>query len=111
MRASDKQAALRGARVSGDGNSFPTLEDEKMHDLVCAIIEQAVYDWKDLEYGTLKCAMGKCDCSLIYSREVERFFQGEWFEFLASYIPGLDPSELRKELKVGNREKHSEPVG
>lgn len=80
---------------------YPTLEDEKRHDLCCAIIEQAVYDWISLDYGRLGYMIARNGGSLVYRAEVESFFKGKWFEYLLSYaLPRLSPDTVRKELHI-----------
>ena len=86
--------------------SFPSLEAEKTHDLACAIIEQAVYDWIALDYGRLGYALARNGSSLIYRAEVESFFKGEWFEYLLSFsLPRTEPMTVRKTLKIAEPER------
>lgn len=86
--------------------SFPSLEAEKIHDLACAIIEQAVYDWMTLDYGKLGFAPARNGNSYIYRAEVEAFFKGKWFEYLMEFcLPSIDPSEVRRELRIAEPER------
>ncbi len=69
--------------------------------MACAIIEQAVIDWKDLEYGKLTRVLGRPDYSFVYSEEVKEFFQSKWFEYLLSFaLPRHTPKQVRKALGV-----------
>lgn len=86
--------------------SFPSIEAEKTHDLACAIIEQAVYDWMTLDYGKLGFAPARNGNCLIYRAEVEAFFKGLWFEYLLGFcLPQLSPQEVRRELKIPEPER------
>ena len=88
--------------------SFPSIDAEKTHDLACAIIEQAVYDWMALEYGKLGFCPARNGNCLIYRAEVEAFFKGEWFEYLMGFcLPNLDPAEVRRELKIAEPERRA----
>ena len=81
--------------------SFPSLEAEKIHDLACAIIEQAVYDWMTLDYGRLGYCHAKNANGYLYRAEVKSFFQGKWFEYLLQIaLPQFTPEQIRKQLKV-----------
>lgn len=86
--------------------SFPSLEAEKIHDLACAIIEQAVYDWMTLDYGKLGFAPARNGNSYIYRAEVEMFFKGKWFEYLLGFaIPDIEPTTVRRQLKIAEPER------
>ena len=94
--------AERGSR------SFPSLEAEKTHDLACAIIEQAVYDWMALKYGRLGYALARNGNSFIYRAEVESFFKGKWFEYLLSFaLPNVEPTTVRRQLKIDEPERRT----
>ena len=83
--------------------TFPTLKDEKFHDLACAVIEQAVYDWIALDYGYWDRTTFYN--GMIFSIEIRNFFQSKWFEFLLSIaLPELDPTTFRQVLKVPEKE-------
>ena len=86
--------------------SFPSLEAEKTHDLACAIIEQAVYDWITLGYGRLGYALARNGNSFIYRAEVEAFFKGRWFEYLLGFaLPQVEPTTVRRQLKIAEPER------
>lgn len=92
--------------VDSGQRSFPSLEAEKTHDLACAIIEQAVYDWMTLEYGKLGFAPARNGNCLIYRAEVDAFFKSKWFEYLMGFcLPNLDPAEVRRHLKISEPER------
>jgi len=100
MTNRDKKQTSALFTPSGERH-YPTLEDEKRHDLCCAIIEQAVYDWIGLDYGRLGYMVARNGSSLVYRAEVKAFFKGKWFEYLLSYaLPNLSPEALRKELRI-----------
>ncbi len=81
--------------------AYNSFQDAGAVDLACAIIEQAVIDWKDLEYGKLKRVLGKPDYAFVYSEEVRIFFQSKWFEHLLSFaLPHHSPQQVRKALKI-----------
>ena len=93
-------------REKAEERSFPSLEAEKTHDLACAIIEQAVYDWIALDYGKLEYALARNVHSLIYRAEVESFFKGAWFEYLLGFaIPDIEPTTVRRQLKIAEPER------
>lgn len=75
--------------------------EEASVELASAIIEQAVLDWKALEYGKMHRCFGKTDNVFIYSDEVEAFFKSKWFEHLLSFaLPQYTPEEIRATLKI-----------
>lgn len=93
-------------RADTGERSFPSIEAEKAHDLACAIIEQAVYDWMSLKYGKLAYFVTSNDHFLIKRGEVESFFQSEWFEYLMRFcLPNIDPATVRKQLKIAEPER------
>ncbi len=80
---------------------YPTIQDERRHDLACAIIEQAVYDWIGLDYGRLGYMVARNSNSLVYRAEVKAFFKGKWFETLLSYaLPDFTPADFRREMRI-----------
>lgn len=84
-----------------DEKAFNSHQDAAAVDMACAIIEQAVIDWKDLEYGNLKRVLGRPDYSFVYSEEVKEFFQSKWFEHLLSFaLPHHTPQQVRKALRI-----------
>lgn len=79
---------------------FNTLADEKIHNLSCAIIEQAAWDWRQLEFGKYPHVLSSGHY-LIHRAEVEAFFQSKWFEHLLSFaLPDFSPEEVRRALKI-----------
>lgn len=93
-------------RGKAEERSFPSLEAEKTHDLACAIIEQAVYDWITLDYGRLGYALARNGHSLIYKAEVESFFKGAWFEYLLGFaLTDIEPTTVRRQLKIAEPER------
>lgn len=94
-----------GTHKSGE-RVFPSLEAEKLHDLCCGIIEQAVYDWITLDYGRLGYALARNGHSLIYRAEVESFFKGKWFEYLLGFaLPEIEPTTVRRQLHITEPER------
>ena len=95
------------ASVYQDGERvFPSLEAEKLHDLCCGIIEQAVYDWMTLDYGRLGYALARNGHSLIYRAEVESFFKGKWFEYLLGFaLADIEPTTVRRQLHIAEPER------
>lgn len=94
-----------GTHKSGE-RVFPSLEAEKLHDLCCGIIEQAVYDWITLDYGRLGYALARNGHSLIYRAEVESFFKGKWFEYLLGFaLPEIEPTTVRRQLHIAEPER------
>ena len=88
--------------------SFPSLEAEKTHDLCCAIIEQAVYDWINLDYGRLGYCIARNGHSLVYRAEVESFFKGKWFEYLLGFaLPDIEPTTVRRQLHIAEPERRA----
>lgn len=84
-----------------DDKTFNSFQDAGAVDMACAIIEQAVIDWKDLEYGKLKRVLGRPDYNFVYSEEVKVFFQSAWFEHLLSFaLPHHTPQQVRKALRI-----------
>ena len=80
---------------------FQSVEDACIHDLACAVIEQAVYDWMQLDYGRLGYCHAKNANGYLYRAEVKSFFQGKWFEYLLQIaLPQYTPEQIRKQLKV-----------
>lgn len=103
-----KHTANKGAYVgtykSGE-RVFPSLEAEKSHDLCCAIIEQAAYDWINLDYGRLGYAIARNGHSLVYRAEVESFFKSKWFEYLLGFaLPDVEPTTVRRQLRIAEPE-------
>lgn len=92
---------LWNLRYEEPSRVYDSQLDEAAVSIACAIIEQAVIDWKELDYGKMNRCMGKCDLTYIYADEVEAFFKSKWFEYLLSLtIPQHTPEEFRKILKI-----------
>ena len=84
--------------------SFDSIEDACIHDLACGIIEQAVYDWIQLDYGKLGYCVARNSNSFLYRAEVKSFFQGRWFEHLLQFaLPDYTPEQIRHQLKIEER--------
>lgn len=66
-------------------------------DLAFGIVEQAVRDWKALDYG--EKAEVVMDGVMVSRREVVRFFFSEWFLHLIEHFP-YTPRQIRKELNI-----------
>lgn len=89
------------SRENEHPRTFDSIQDKCVHDLVCAIIEQAVYDWIQLDYGRLGYCHAKNANGYLYRAEVKSFFQGKWFEYLLQIaLPQYTPEQIRKQLKV-----------
>lgn len=63
-------------------------------ELACAIIEQAVLDWRAM------IEKEKCHkASLLYNyNELRRFFNSDWCELLMVYMP-IPPADILKHLE------------
>lgn len=104
MASNLEKAARNATPVLGGDTVYPSLIDEKYHDLACAILEQAVLDWKSLDCGKLGYCLGSNSHAFLYRAEVESFFQGKLFGFLLEYaLPGYSPSFIRKALHIEER--------
>lgn len=84
-----------------DVHPEPDLETQKIIDLVCGIIEQAVEDWKYLQKyhidSTRYLAM------MIYRAELIDFFNSKLFEEYLEYVlPELTPADIKVALKIPN---------
>lgn len=92
---------LWNLRFEEPARTFRNEEDRIFAELAAGIIEQAVLDWKDLDYGKLTRCPGKRDSTYIYAYEVESFFKSKWFEHLLSFaLPQHTPQEIRLALKI-----------
>ena len=77
------------------------MSDERMHDLACAIIAQAVLDWIALDYGRLGYSSTNSGHTVIYRAEVESFFKSKWFEDLLSIaLPYIDAHTVWNKLRI-----------
>lgn len=80
--------------------SYPDEVTQRYINISCAILEQAVDDWKYLQLYGLDSA--EYLAAKIRRDELLNFFYGEWFETLLEYaLPGIDPDDVRVTLKIG----------
>ena len=88
--------------TASDGErSYYSLRDWQAHNLACAIIEQAVYDWIDLDYGRLGYAVAKGVNNILYRAELLSFFKSSYFEYLLAFaLPEVTPQAVREKLKI-----------
>lgn len=81
--------------------TFMSYKEKAFLEMSACIIEQAVEDWKALDYGKLNRTIGKPGNDYIYLDEVLPFFQSRWFEHLLSFaLPTHTPQEVRKALRI-----------
>lgn len=78
---------------------FRTQEDFCWHELMCAVVEQAVLDWRDLDCGKVTAIMTG-DGSVVKKKEVVEFFQSRWFDALVYNTLDFSPEQIRAALKV-----------
>lgn len=84
--------------------TYPSAQAEADAEISCLIIEQAVLDWKKLEYGKLGRAI-VYGSVFIYRAELESFFRSSWFEMLLSAaLPDYTSAEIRKQLQIRERD-------
>lgn len=102
-----RKAIQQYATPEYDGErSFENILDARTHALVCAIIEQAVYDWQSTDYGKVQYRLGRNSNALLFSKEVEKFFQSKWFEYLLGFaLPQYTPEYIRKHLRIAEPER------
>ena len=80
---------------------FQTPEDAHYHDLVCAIIEQAVWDWRSLDLGERPFTITNPGHEIVYRAPLEAFFKSDWFErLLEQALPGIEPETVRAQLRI-----------
>lgn len=86
--------------------AYQRVDDSHYHDLMCAIIEQAVWDWRWLKLGELPFAVINPGHDIVYRSPLENFFQSDWFErLLEQALPDVEPKTVRQVLHI------SEPEG
>lgn len=69
--------------------------------IACAILQQAVEDWRYLECGDVHKAIYLTN--VIYYDELLNFFHSPWFEELLSYaLPEYTPEDILPKLKIKN---------
>lgn len=73
------------------------VSEHTIHELICAILQQAVDDWKALDYGEFRETMSVGE--VIKRFELVQFFNSEDFDRMAGYC-GINPTAARKALKV-----------
>lgn len=99
--AANRVAKSHGSdRVDIRRDRVAVQSDEPERDVIelsFGIVEQAVKDWKALDYG--KRAEVVVDGIMITRREVVRFFFSEWFYHLIKPFP-YTPRQIRKALKI-----------
>lgn len=81
--------------------AFQSVEDARYHDLMCAIVEQAVWDWRSLDLGEKPFAVINPGHDIVYRAPLENFFKSEWFErLLEQALPEMEPQIVRKHLHI-----------
>lgn len=81
--------------------TFATIEDARCHELICAIIEQAAIDWRELDLGRDSFFLANGGHYKVHRSEVRAFFQSKWFEhLLALALPDISPESARAALKI-----------
>lgn len=73
------------------------VTEDTIHELVCAVLQQAVDDWKALHYGDFRETM--FDGDVIRRFELLQFFQSDDFAAMAVYC-GINPTAARKALRI-----------
>ena len=76
---------------------MPMVSEETFRRLVCGILQQAVDDWKALDYGAFRETM--FNGNVISRFELVQFFNSEDFDKMAGFC-GINPNAARKALKV-----------
>ena len=81
--------------------AYQSIEDARYHDLMCAIVEQAVWDWRSLDLGDKPFAVINPGHDIVYRAPLENFFKSEWFErLLEQALPEMEPQIVRKHLHI-----------
>lgn len=81
--------------------AYQSIEDARYHDLMCAIVEQAVWDWRSLDLGEKPFAVINPGHDIVYRAPLENFFKSEWFErLLEQALPEIEPQIVRKHLHI-----------
>jgi len=81
----------------------PKLKEENEQEQIllnicAAIIEYAIYEWKQLDYG--RYLRRRINAQMVYALELEAFFQGKYFERLLGYVlPDMPPEVVRKRIR------------
>ncbi len=80
--------------------SYPDEVTQRYINISCAILEQAIDDWKYLQHYSIDAA--EYLAAKIRKDELLNFFYGTWFETLLEFaLPGIDPDDVRATLKIG----------
>jgi hypothetical protein len=86
--------------------SYQSPEDAHYHDLMCAILEQAVLDWRALDCGKRWTAVVYPGPEVVQRATMESFFKSEWFErLLEQALPNIEPETVRKHLHIPEPER------
>lgn len=81
-------------------------EQEKWMNICVIIIENAITEWRALEYG--QCLSKRINSQMIYAIELEDFFNSRFFESLLEYVlPDLPPDDVRKELRITKEDQNA----
>ena len=88
------------AQFNNRPQAEPDVVTQRYINLACAIIEEAVDDWRWLDKWDADT--GIFLGSWIKRHEIMNFFYGGWFETLLSFaLPDIEADEVRYALKVG----------
>ena len=88
--------------------SYQSPADSHYHDLVCAIIKQAVWDWRSLELGKKPFAVIAPGHDIIYRAPLENFFKSDWFErLLEQALPEVEPKTVRQRLHISEPDRRA----
>lgn len=77
--------------------SYESVKDKALHDIACAILEQAVVDWEAIERGNL-ISIYLYDNSRIYKYKLLEFFGSDWFDTLVTHTVNYTPEQVLKAL-------------
>ena len=77
--------------------SYESVKDKALHDIACAILEQAVVDWNSIERGNLT-SIYLYDNSRIYKNKLLEFFGSDWFDTLVTHTLNYTPEQVLKAL-------------
>lgn len=86
--------------------SYQSPEDARYHDLMCAILELTVCDWRSLDLGERTFAVVAPGHDIIYRDPIEEFFMSDWFEqLLEQALPNTEPEVVRAHLHIPEPER------
>ena len=77
--------------------SYESVKDKALHDIACAILEQACVDWEAIERGKLT-SIYLYDNSRIYKHKLLEFFGSDWFDTLVTHTVNYTPEQVLKAL-------------